>query len=232
MTTKKTTQKPTEETKTRSNLTVKCMSGNMPKPDMENKEPVPKKAVVDKDWLNDKFMESFGNNKKTGKVRYKNYNDYLKSNLWIQIKDYFYKHYEGHRNVCEVTGKVFEKDELKNLHLHHFRYPKDWDNDSHKNLILICKDVHDFIHNIMNDYKHEKYKENRETYKSYVISNYWYNELEKIDVDKFFSLKELKDVENKKIKDLEKTNKRLKLMLRLSLDRIIEISEVEKNELA
>jgi hypothetical protein len=77
------------------------------------------------------------------------YEDYLKSDKWKQVKADFYANYQGPHNRCEITGNSYEPDNDDNptiLHLHHFRYPKDWNDDSWENIILISQDLHADIH--------------------------------------------------------------------------------------
>lgn len=86
-------------------------------------------------------------NKEENKIQYKerfdSYDDYLKSDKWKYVKKEFNdKHLiSGDKDICEVTGRYSEE-----LHHHHFRYPKDWNDDSPENIVKIDKDIHDIIH--------------------------------------------------------------------------------------
>lgn len=72
---------------------------------------------------------------------YKDYNEYLNSPKWEQVKQDFYNEYDGYTNVCEISGITSD-----NMNLHHWRYESDWNNDSSDNVILVCKQVHEWIH--------------------------------------------------------------------------------------
>lgn len=72
---------------------------------------------------------------------YKDYNEYLNSPKWTQVKKDFYEYYEGYDDVCEISG-----DSVDELNLHHWNYESDWNNDHHKNLILVCREVHEWLH--------------------------------------------------------------------------------------
>ncbi len=78
--------------------------------------------------------------RKTNKT-YKDYNEYLNSPKWEQVKKDFYNEYPGYNNVCEISGTKSD-----NMNLHHWRYESDWNNDSYDNVILVCKEVHEWIH--------------------------------------------------------------------------------------
>lgn len=74
----------------------------------------------------------------TKKKVYKNYAEYLKSDKWATIKA-DYADMNPHED-CLLCGSDEE------LHHHHFDYPLDWNDDSFKNLVKICKDCHTFCH--------------------------------------------------------------------------------------
>ncbi len=80
---------------------------------------------------------------------YKDYNEYLESPKWKQVKADFFRNYEGSTEICQVSGMPrrnpwFKKDQ--ELHLHHWKYPSDLNDDSWTNLILIHHCVHRFLH--------------------------------------------------------------------------------------
>ena len=79
------------------------------------------------------------------KKAFENYQEYLKSDKWKQLKKEFTNDYlsSGWTNVCEVTGEILDAHEM---HHHHFRYPKDWNDDSPENIVLISKQLHEMIH--------------------------------------------------------------------------------------
>ena len=77
------------------------------------------------------------------KKRYKDYAEYLKSAKWKQVKD-DYDSLER-TDACLCCGSYFDEiDSAPNYH--HFRYSKDWNYDSHENLIIVCEDCHESIH--------------------------------------------------------------------------------------
>lgn len=77
------------------------------------------------------------------KKRYKNYQEYLESDEWTNLKEEYKKVFNSCScNVCGMPDDLH--DEVFNYH--HFRYPKDWNNDSIDNLLYVCKKCHDWIH--------------------------------------------------------------------------------------
>jgi hypothetical protein len=70
------------------------------------------------------------------------YKDYLKSPNWTNIKSDFREFSSRHSGVCFLCYKN------ENLQLHHWRYPKDWKNDSYKNLMEVCNQCHETMHDI------------------------------------------------------------------------------------
>lgn len=75
-------------------------------------------------------------------MRFKNYTDYLLSDKWQQVKD-DYKKLSDHGS--EICFFCYSRDRIQ---LHHWRYPKDWNNDSYKNVIALCSDCHQTAHSI------------------------------------------------------------------------------------
>jgi len=72
------------------------------------------------------------------KKRYKDYADYLKSPKWEQVKsDYILNNYH---EDCALCGS------LESLQHHHWKYPKDWNDDCHTNLIRVCGLCHSSLH--------------------------------------------------------------------------------------
>ena len=65
------------------------------------------------------------------------YAEYLKSTEWESIrKDVKLRD----RDACRSCRK--EED----LQCHHWRYPKNWDDDSSENVVLLCKACHEELH--------------------------------------------------------------------------------------
>ena len=81
------------------------------------------------------------------RIEYKDYADYLKSNKWKQVK----ASYESNKPMTSRRC-MFCRSSSDLVH-HHFRYPKDWNNDLASNLLLVCKKCHSIIHeNLIQDY--------------------------------------------------------------------------------
>jgi len=72
-------------------------------------------------------------------MEYKDYNEYLLSDKWQQVKDNF-KNSIKYENVCYLC---FERTGLQ---LHHWRYEKDWNLDTHNNVIQLCSFCHKAAH--------------------------------------------------------------------------------------
>ena len=77
--------------------------------------------------------------------KFKSYQDYLLSDKWQRVKDDFNEYSEHAGDVCFLCYN------RGNLQLHHWRYPKDWNNDSYKNVIPLCKQCHETAHSIEHD---------------------------------------------------------------------------------
>lgn len=73
------------------------------------------------------------------------YEDYLKSEHWDNVKSDFKEFSKIYNGVCLLC---YNKE---NLVYHHWRYPKNWSNDSYKNIMEICNNCHEVIHNIQAD---------------------------------------------------------------------------------
>ena len=74
------------------------------------------------------------------------YEDYLKSKEWKEIR-----HKVKDRDViCQVCD-----EDKGNLHCHHFNYPKDWNNDSPDNVVLLCDECHKESHSYFAEWNFE-----------------------------------------------------------------------------
>jgi len=78
-------------------------------------------------------------NKQETTKTWDSYGDYLKSKEWKQIKKEYKDLYST--SVCSICST-----EGETLNHHHWTYPKDWNDDSPDNLILVCEDCHKNIH--------------------------------------------------------------------------------------
>lgn len=72
-------------------------------------------------------------------INYESYEKYLASDKWDEVKQAF-KDSPQYEEVCFFCYTTY------GLQCHHFRYPKDWNKDSHKNLCLCCKFCHERVH--------------------------------------------------------------------------------------
>ena len=79
------------------------------------------------------------------KIQYKDYADYLKSPKWKQVKQDYRDNEEI--DCCMCCMVEFDKDTKHNYH--HFRYAKDWNNDTWENLIIICEPCHNLAHSVI-----------------------------------------------------------------------------------
>ncbi len=75
-------------------------------------------------------------------MKYEDYADYLTSDSWAKTKKDFKEFSDRSNGICFLCYKK------ENLHLHHWRYPKSWNNDSYKNLIELCHECHETAHSI------------------------------------------------------------------------------------
>jgi hypothetical protein len=85
------------------------------------------------------------------RVQYKDYADYLSSPKWKQVKEDYKKNEQTESCLCcgcdiEGCNRV--------ANFHHFKYPKDWNNDSWENLLIVCSNCHNGLH-AMNDHNSE-----------------------------------------------------------------------------
>jgi len=76
------------------------------------------------------------------KIQYKDYADYLKSEKWKQVKNEYRQKEDAQECLC--CGNEFQDD--INPNYHHFRYPKDWNDDTYENLITVCVSCHEHLH--------------------------------------------------------------------------------------
>lgn len=67
------------------------------------------------------------------------YRDYLKSIKWKALSDAIKLRAHGRCQVCDKQSS--------SLDAHHIAYPPDWDHDSELNLIAVCRECHELIHN-------------------------------------------------------------------------------------
>jgi hypothetical protein len=81
------------------------------------------------------------------------YTEYLLSNKWDSIK-------EEYKLMYPDYGVCFLCPTISNIQLHHWRYPKDWNNDSYKNLIPLCGCCHKSIHKTKLIHNSHMYGEN------------------------------------------------------------------------
>ena len=79
---------------------------------------------------------------RTKKVQYKDYADYLKSPKWKQVKQ-DYRDNESTQG-CLLCSHHFDNDTVP--HYHHFKYPRNWNDDTWENLIILCNKCHEFAH--------------------------------------------------------------------------------------
>jgi hypothetical protein len=85
----------------------------------------------------------------TRKKQFANYQEYLKSDKWAKVKADFYNWY--HENICdEKQCEVSMIGDADQYDLHHWQYPKDWNDDSFENLVLVSHKTHEIIHKYHN----------------------------------------------------------------------------------
>ena len=86
-------------------------------------------------------------------MRYKTYEDYLTSDKWQMIK----KEFRANKYCDDTCFLCYYKG--PKVVCHHWRYPKNWNNDSPENLILLCTDCHDTVHDLkISDMLHSSYQ--------------------------------------------------------------------------
>ena len=79
---------------------------------------------------------------KPAKVQYKDYADYLKSDKWKQVKKDYWENEDIDNCLC--CGNEFTHEVIANYH--HFRYSKNWNDDTWENLIMVCTVCHNQLH--------------------------------------------------------------------------------------
>ncbi len=79
---------------------------------------------------------------RTKKVQYKDYDDYLKSPEWGMVKQGYRENEDTQR--CLLCCHLFDNDTIP--HYHHFKYPKNWNDDTWENLIILCNHCHSLAH--------------------------------------------------------------------------------------
>jgi 5-methylcytosine-specific restriction endonuclease McrA len=110
---------------------------------------------------------------------YKNYADYLKSDKWKQVKEDYAKNEKVDNCIC--CNITFDSD-IKPQH-HHFRYPKDWNDDSWENLIVLCEGCHNLAHSAI---EHNSNPITLRTYISLLFGIYTnYTVDERVDIENF-----------------------------------------------
>ena len=77
------------------------------------------------------------------RVQYKDYAAYLKSPKWKQVKE-DYKKNESIDNCLCCESNFLDSD--LTINFHHFKYSKDWNNDTWENLIIVCSKCHNHLH--------------------------------------------------------------------------------------
>ena len=86
-------------------------------------------------------------------MTYRNYQHYLISEKWRQVRnDYISFNYRvsSHCLFCCSETK---------LNFHHWTYPKDWNKDSHENIILVCEECHMKLHDSKHGSNNKSFKE-------------------------------------------------------------------------
>jgi hypothetical protein len=78
------------------------------------------------------------------KVQYKDYAEYLKSPEWREVRAEYSQNEQTEE--CSCCRMEFNSDDDINPNFHHFRYPKDWNDDSWENLLIVCEDCHRELH--------------------------------------------------------------------------------------
>jgi hypothetical protein len=77
----------------------------------------------------------------TTKQEFKDYNDYLNSEKWKELREEALDRDFGFCKIC--LDKVATQ-------VHHHKYPRDYNNDNINNLISVCESCHEKVHNLYN----------------------------------------------------------------------------------
>ena len=83
------------------------------------------------------------------KKRFKDYQEYLKSPQWKVLRKKTYDRVKKRNGIlqCEVCGLQEEKI----YDVHHWQYPKDWNNDKAEYHLLVCRNCHSEIHKLFDN---------------------------------------------------------------------------------
>lgn len=110
------------------------------------------------------------------KKKWKDYQAYLKSDEWKKLRQKIIDRVSeesGCGGICEVC----ESDE--NLQVHHWKYPKDWNDDKTEYHVLLCGECHKEAHDIFETINFK----NRETFlTTFLRKKYFDAEEEKIEL--------------------------------------------------
>jgi len=76
---------------------------------------------------------------------YDEYQKYIHSPMFMQTATRFFDHhYDGYKNVCEVTGHKVPTGQFQELY--HWKKVTDWENDDDPdNLIVVCEAVYNWL---------------------------------------------------------------------------------------
>ena len=173
----------------------------------------------------------------TKKKQYKDYQEYLDSPEWKALKEEFYDQYDGFTNVCQITGCDLDDSDVDSdnyMCLHHWRYPKNWNDDSIENLILVRNCTHKWIHEDSENYCNAHDKEVYNTKQKYICSiiSGWNDFKEEISCvnehrilshysDKNKELEESVLIKKDHIKHLFRENNELKLKLSIAKENAV-----------
>jgi len=76
-------------------------------------------------------------------MQYENYQDYLKSDKWKNVKkDYDKNVFKRNPKTCACCGWHVSGE------YHHFKYAKNWNADTWQNIIYLCSHCHKRMHNV------------------------------------------------------------------------------------
>ena len=77
--------------------------------------------------------------------RFKDYKEYLESPQWKALRKKTYDRVKEESGCANQTCEVCDIED--NLQVHHWKYPKDWNDDKTEYHTLVCKDCHETAHN-------------------------------------------------------------------------------------
>lgn len=98
----------------------------------------------------------------TSKKKFKDYQEYLNSEKWESVKQEYAE--KNNHEYCLVCGSE------ENLHHHHWRYPKDWNDDTSENIVKICENCHIVAHESENHLNHCSILDFIADLSSYIVS--------------------------------------------------------------